>query len=255
MHTDPDCGSWNRGSAEPGLICRRRSGPPGPRPPPAEPPERPRAAPGPRGRSRGYADKLRPLDAGAGAGRRACPGLPAPRRRGRDGAPVDVRFPLASDGMHYPTFDLATQQVVYRFDPVETVAADWVGRGFSPETWERIRQAEAAWRRSDAAKRAWVTIRRRRAEAAKRLSNGPEIPPSPTYRPAPNDGSTEPYSAPMEHFQPHPAHRRTGNRGGSVLKSLRSKASVVRKGTMLTTVENRQRRQRPYAAHTMIPAR
>src|SRR5580658_8092222 len=83
-------------------------------------------------------------------------------------APVDVRFPLASDGMHYPTFDLATQQVVYRFDPPETVAADWVtGPGFSLATWECLRQAEAAWRRSDAAKRAWVTIRRRRAEGAK----------------------------------------------------------------------------------------
>ena len=83
--------------------------------------------------------------------------------------PVDVRFPLASDGMHYPTFDLATQQVVYRFDPVETVAADWVGRGLSPESWERMRQADAAWRRSDAAKRAWVTIRANRAAAALRL--------------------------------------------------------------------------------------
>ena len=110
--------------------------------------------------------------------------------------PVDVRFPVASDGMHYPTFDLASQQVVYRFDAPETVAADWVGRGLSPETWERILQAEAASRRSDAAKRAWITIRRRRAEAANRLSNGLEIPPSPTYRPAPNDGSTEPLQRP-----------------------------------------------------------
>ncbi len=27
--------------------------------------------------------------------------------------------------MHYPTFCLATQGVVYRFDAPETVAADW----------------------------------------------------------------------------------------------------------------------------------
>ena len=114
--------------------------------------------------------------------------------------PVDVRFPVASDGMHYPTFDLASQQVVYRFDAPETVAADWVGRGFSPETWERIHQAEAASRRSDAAKRAWVTIRRRRTEAANRLPNGLEIPPSPTYRPTQTMAPQSPYSAPMEHF-------------------------------------------------------
>ena len=117
------------------------------------------------------------------------------------GAPVHVRFPSASDGMHYPTFDMATQQVVYRFDAVETVAADWVGRGFSPETLERIRRAEAAWKRSDAAKRAWVTIRRRRTEAvAKRLSNGSENSPYPTYRPASNDGSTESLQRPNGAF-------------------------------------------------------
>jgi len=115
-------------------------------------------------------------------------------------APVEVRFPLASDGMHYPTFDLATQQVAYRFDPVETVAADWVGRGLSPETWERIRHAEAAWRRSDAAMRAWVTIRHRRAEAAKRLSYGSEIPFEAGRGWVKVDGSTESLQRPNGAF-------------------------------------------------------
>ena len=146
-------------------------------------------------------------------------------------APVDVRFPLASDGMHYPTFDLTTQQVVYRFDPVETVAADWVGRGLSPETWEHIRQAEASWRRSDAAKRAWVTIRRRRAEAAKCLSNGLEIPPLPTYRPAPNDGSTEPLQRPNGAFLTASSAHTDGK--------LRTKRSEAAKRAWVTIRANR----------------
>jgi len=54
------------------------------------------------------------------------PGLQLPAFvRCRHDAPVEDRFPVASDGMHYPTFCMATQKVVYRFDAPETVAADW----------------------------------------------------------------------------------------------------------------------------------
>ncbi|HTF45273.1 MAG TPA: hypothetical protein VK641_15305 [Terriglobales bacterium] len=59
--------------------------------------------------------------------------------RCRYDSPVEVRFPVASDGMHYPRFSLETQQVVYNFEHVDTVAADW---SFTRRKgkWERDQQ-------------------------------------------------------------------------------------------------------------------
>ncbi|HTA46396.1 MAG TPA: hypothetical protein VK789_28330 [Bryobacteraceae bacterium] len=79
--------------------------------------------------------------------------------------PVSVRFPVASDGQHYPVFDLATQQVIYTFDPPSTAPVDFIGRGLSVETLARIRQHNLDIRRSNAARKAWATRRQKETTA------------------------------------------------------------------------------------------